>query len=490
MKKNLVFLAMFLFGTFALTFTSCDKEEDEPQVIDNPVYGFQIQGTATGDKVFTIDQQQMVEPSSDFAVKVTREGMLYGIYFLTTGDFAFKNVTVSGTTTYSAANVAEATQEAEAGEAFTYKKGDLVEGGTDVFSVTEEGLYYILTDETTKKFFLVKINNFEINATGDKATLVSANAEGATYEAKAVALRSVFKVRINTAWKLITEDIPWTNLDAGGADGDHCRPVLSYGGALDGLTGDGADIAVDNGGNLLDFTFTWNPAVKGIAGITVATKDAGELPPPDFPENLYMIGGSIGGWDWAANGIEMVPVHSNPHLFWRIVWMGVGADANGVKFSPEKDWGKDFGVDAAAGATNGVYAKGVDNVPAVATEGYYMVVVNLKEETIEVNPAMVYGINPVFGDADWAGGIEFTVDNANKVITSPAFTAAGDLRMYVKAATMTNADGAATDWWQSEFNVYSGKIEYRGTGNDQAANPVTAGQKVSLNFSDGTATIQ
>jgi hypothetical protein len=41
-----------------------------------------------------------------------------------------------------------------------------------------------------------------------------------------------------------------------------------------------------------------------------------------------------------------------------------------------------------------------------------------------------------------------------------------------------------------EYNVFEGKIEYRGAGGDQAAVPVTAGQKVVLDFNAGTGSIQ
>ncbi len=46
-------------------------------------------------------------------------------------------------------------------------------------------------------------------------------------------------------------------------------------------------------------------------------------------------------------------------------------------------------------------------------------------------------------------------------------------------------------WWNSEFNVYDGKIEYRNdSSDDQPAVPGTAGQVVTLNFDDNTGTIQ
>ena len=40
----------------------------------------------------------------------------------------------------------------------------------------------------------------------------------------------------------------------------------------------------------------------------------------------------------------------------------------------------------------------------------------------------------------------------------------------------------AGNWWNSEFNIYDGKIVYRGAGNDQEAVAVGAGQTVTLDF--------
>lgn len=46
------------------------------------------------------------------------------------------------------------------------------------------------------------------------------------------------------------------------------------------------------------------------------------------------------------------------------------------------------------------------------------------------------------------------------------------------------------NWWQSEFNIYDGKIVYRAGGGDQEAVPVAAGAKVTLNFNAGTGVIE
>jgi len=487
MKKNVFYLLMLILGGLIFT-TSCDNDDPDPIIIDNPVYGMQVTGTATDGNKYVIDVKQVVEPSSDFATKVTQTGMYYGIFYLKAGQLSFSEVTAGGEVTYSAAGEVT-TQTAETGEDFTYLYGDLTTGGTGSISIASEGLYYIMTDNVNFKFWVMQINNFEINVTGDKATKVSGSAAGAVFEVKGVELRAAFKLRMNTAWKIIAEDVPFTG--TGGTAGDHARPVISYGGAIDNLTPEGGDIAIDNGGKLLDFTITWNPAKKGIAGITITTADGGILPPPAFPEHLYMTGASIGAgaWDWTTNGVELVPARESAHLFWRIVWIENGVADAGFKFSPELDWGPSFGVTGAA--TAGVYAKGGDNVPANDyTSGYYMVVVNLLTETIEINAPQIYGIGAAFGGWDAAVPANiFTVDNVAKKIISPALTASDNVRMHVAAATLTDAAGVTIGWWNAEFNVIGGNIEYRGTGGDQAAVPGTVGQVVTLDFIAGTGTI-
>lgn len=488
MKKIYYLLMSTVIG--GLMVTSCSKDDDGPTVIDTPEYGMQVKGAATGDATFVIDEQQMVEPSSDYAVKAAREGMTYGIYFLKAGDMSFSNVTATETITYGVTVDSTATQSAEAGHEFSFDALTLASGGDAAYTVKSDGLYYIMVDNTSSRAWVMKINTFEINATGDEATYVSGTSEGATFEVKGVELRSVFKVRMNSAWKFVLPGLPWTDLDAGGVDGDHCRPVISYGGSVTALTAEGSDITIDTD-KLLDMTFVWNPAKKGMNGITLEYVEGGDLPEPTYPSNLYMTGAALGNgeWNWDTNGIELVPVHSNAHLFWSVQWLEIGTDV-GFKFSPELAWGKDFGVGAET-ATSGVFDKGTGNV-TVSTAGYYMIIVNLKNETIEINSPQIYGIGDAFGGWDAAQAANlFTVDNTNKVITSPALVADANVRMHIAAQTLTVEDGSApVDWWQAEFNVIGGNIEFRGTGNDQAAVPGTTGQVVTLNFVDGTGTIQ
>ena len=195
-----------------------------------------------------------------------------------------------------------------------------------------------------------------------------------------------------------------------------------------------------------------------------------------YPSELYMTGDGVGldteDWNW-NEPLQLIPVHSHPELFWKIVWM---KGSGGFKFAPQPAWQNDFGITGAPDA-EGVYAIGTDNVPVPATAGYYMVVVDFANSTVQVTEPLVYGIGDVFGG--WTSNQAtnlFTVDNTNQVIHFDNFANAGELRMYVSASTL------ACDWWQAEFIVLNGKIEYRGTGGDQTRVSVDAGQNVLLNF--------
>ncbi|MDP3433741.1 MAG: DUF5115 domain-containing protein, partial [Bacteroidota bacterium] len=135
--------------------------------------------------------------------------------------------------------------------------------------------------------------------------------------------------------------------------------------------------------------------------------------------------------------------------------------------------------------TGGIYAKGGDNIPVPGTAGYYMVVVDLTANKIAIADPKVYLMGNTIGSWDTgnAAGL-FTVDNANTVVKITKTLAADELRMYAWHPWFT-------DWWQSEFIILSGKIEFRGTGGDQARVAVTAGSHtINLNFKTGNGVIQ
>lgn len=183
---------------------------------------------------------------------------------------------------------------------------------------------------------------------------------------------------------------------------------------------------------------------------------------PVFPEQLFMIGNSVGDWDWGNTDLEMIPVATKPHLFWKIVWMDADAADPGYKFAPEKGWGNDFGYDGEP-AADGIVGFGGENMPSPEETGYYMVVVNLEAEQIAVVEPLVYLIGGTVGgwDMEMPDAL-FTVDNDNEVVTITRELEADELRIYA----WYEGDWF-TDWWQSEFMIFDGQIEFRGAGDDQ-----------------------
>lgn len=205
------------------------------------------------------------------------------------------------------------------------------------------------------------------------------------------------------------------------------------------------------------------------------------VPGPKYPTSLYMIGDGVGDWDWANTDLPMIPVNSHPNAFWKIVWMNA---TGGFKMAPVKEWNGDFGVEDDSYTGPADYKKGGKNIPVPGTAGYYMVWVDLDKDSISVTEANVYLMGSTVGGWDTAKPEnKFTVDNANGKLTDTRSFEAGELRMYVWHKW-------ATDWWQNEFIILNGKIEYRGTGGDQERVNVSAGSHtIDLNFKTGEGSI-
>lgn len=202
----------------------------------------------------------------------------------------------------------------------------------------------------------------------------------------------------------------------------------------------------------------------------------------EYPPQLFAIGDAANGWNWGdGHGVAMIPVHSHPEQFWRIMYLEGG---KGLKFAPEEAWGNDFGVTDDAPVA-GVYQKGGSNI-TVQSSGYYTVVVNLADQTIELAEPAVYGMGDAFGGWNAATPAnKFTVDNAAKTISYASAPANGNLRMHATASTLK------CDWWQAEFNIIGADIVYRAAGGDQSGMPsVVEGQKITLNFATMKGEVQ
>ena len=225
------------------------------------------------------------------------------------------------------------------------------------------------------------------------------------------------------------------------------------------------------------------------------------LPPVSAPEQLYIVGDFVKDWNWdlctqfidgytnaAANGND-----GKSKIFWTMIYF---PDNCGLKINTAKAWdGGEKGYDALTCVDNagaGISRSSDGNV-VVGKAGWYLVVVNTSVSgrdilyTINFNEPKVY----LMGEA--AGGWDVLDDN---LFTVPA-TADGEFvsKAFVKETPSDSGVRACVkidglDWWQAEFMVFGGKIVYRATGGDQERVVGKPGQKLYLNFSNGTGKIE
>lgn len=218
------------------------------------------------------------------------------------------------------------------------------------------------------------------------------------------------------------------------------------------------------------------------------------LPPVKLPENMYLIG-SMCGWNW-SNAIKMVPVHSHPELFWAMVYCDKDAE---FKFNKVTNWdeGTEFGYAGAKVndlASSGVKDNGNFQIP---NKGWYLFVVKTEIDgrdykyTVDIKEPNVYAMGPTSPTASWSIDAKnlYTVPaDAEGAFVSPALTKdfSGEGDDCLRACISLEG----VDWWQAEFVVLGGKLEYRGAGNDQERVGGKKGQSMYLYFTSGKGEIK
>lgn len=239
--------------------------------------------------------------------------------------------------------------------------------------------------------------------------------------------------------------------------------------------GDQARVNVKNGQEIvLDFN----------AG-TGEIKGEGQESP--LPTTMYMIGEQFGNWNWDDAGVgEFVPVWGTQGKFWITRWFD---HTKGFKFCAQKAWSGDFTGAGTAGYTVS------DGNCWVAEDGFYTVYIDAADNTVEISPAEVYGIGDAWGANAWdfnaTDPVKFVAEGQTMVATVTNNSEA--VRLATKVTPSVATDGITGngwfDWWKTEYVFFDGKIAYRGLGGDQERVAVTAGQKLTLDFNNGTATL-
>ena len=196
---------------------------------------------------------------------------------------------------------------------------------------------------------------------------------------------------------------------------------------------------------------------------------------------LFLTGSN---YSWGGTWVPLVPVHSTTDTFWKIIYLHANEE---IKFAPQAAWGNDFGsqatIDDQAGA--GISDNG-GNIKVANAGWYLLVVVNGSARKLTILRPEVYLMGSTAPVNNWTidSHNAFTIPTTdNGEFISPAIAANGELRMCIKLDTY--------DWWKTEFMVTTGgRLSYRGKGGDQSRVNVLTGQKVHINFTNGTGSYQ
>jgi len=490
----------------ALVMVACKKDEEEEPTTTPVEDGTYLVGGATGvtspgiNGLMSIARNETYNPEyNSGTIQENDRPELKEIYMAIQGNakggadgFNIKVVSGSTTTTYGPggdfAEVAAADLDGEEPTSGLWR-GSLVETG-DKFTVPEDGLYHIAFDSEIMIVVIAKVEWGLIGGatpggwTDDTPLpLGGFDLNTMTFEIAEVPItENTWKFRYGGGWKII--------LDADYDHGDGKTGIkvnCNFGTAWDALVPGGDDIANTTYANY-KIGMTWTLGSGHAAEFTYVSEAE---PLAEYPEEMFIVGNAT-AYGWATPGDDAEAIMHKcaggdplAGVYWKICHLY--ADS-GFKVS-DAGWGNyNYGfAEIEEFDADGVTVSDQGGNMTIAANGMYMVVLDLREDMIKlsVKEAEVYGIGDAFG-GDWLEDDPnnlFTIDNVAKTLTSPALVADNSIRMYVHHAWIQ-------DWWNAEFNVYSGIIEYRNDGGDQDAVPGTTGQVVTLSFDDNTGTIQ
>ena len=483
-------LLLCAFAAFAIGFTSCGEPE-KPNVNDIVEDGFYVVGEATAYadlQAEGVTNSIMSEGRNENDENKPRSGM-YEKYIMLQGGKPFQLVLVEGSeqTTYGATLASQNLCDTEGNSvneqpAITIQRGVMSENTT--MQVEKDGMYHIVLDLNEKgdladKTIIVAPVEWGVRGamngwgfTAMKASAFNKTTMTYTIENQELPAGGAFKFAYGAGWKIQLNEMPeGTAAD----DKGYIKTNTNLG---EGCVPGAGDIKVEKGGTYT-ITLTYNMKAGQIKdSYAMDVKLTAES---DLPNEMYMIGNAdfIGPWDWAKCR-TMMPVHSHPGMFWTTAYL---TDTTQFKFCAVKEWSGDF---TGLGTDEGYEVDGGNC--KVAENGLYTIVVDVKGGRLNISKAEIYGMGPCFGGT-WEERnetVKFAVagdGTATATLTGDSDTENG-VRMYVALPAVFESL-----WWQSEFNIYDGKIQYRADGDNQVRVEASNGQTVTLNFNKNTGSI-
>lgn len=442
---------------------------------------------------------------------VTGEALIYSAVATSSAlkwaalDGAPDGTTVTGIYTWIEANKEFFVLRVDAeGNEVSYGKGSVVasspfetvslQADATGFTVSEEGLYHIVYNNADNQLTIVPAKFGIIGdatpGAWDSETVMaqSINKEQAIVEMtlKDVSLdKKQLKFRYAQSWGIA---IPYggatVTFHSNMGNVSDPREVKPMTAAFAECSGGGENFSLDKKGTF-DVTLQLDLRSGVFSAKAVLTGE--DTSSAELPEKMFINGSPFSeGWDWAV-APEMTPIHSHDGMFWGIYYFDAGAE---MKFNNAMAWdGNDFGTAGDAAVGYGEFETGGNNLK-IENAGYYQVIIEttLSEDKKSVLKKIILSepVPYVIGDCAASGWDDQLADVDKFILQGDTYVSPtlreGNLRMCIKVE--------GCDWWQTEFNIFDGKIVYRGKGGDQDAVPAAAGQKAYLKFSDDTAKIE
>lgn len=379
------------------------------------------------------------------------------------------------------------TSKSSDGSFVEYGQGALVSGdtyqmseGASGFKVNKSFLYMLILNKKDRQLTLLEANFGIIGSATpggwDSETPFSdvsfdLSAYTVTFKLTEELSQGDMKLRFHGSWGVM---VPYgdgevkVKTDEGSSQAKDNDPKVSLSSSPAVLKAGGKDIGVPEEDGY-DITFVYNIRTSSFSlsaesGINIS----------GYPKNLFMSGVDFGNGDWSS-AVELTPVGGTYGTFWTIQYLTAG---NGFKFSPVRSAHVEFSPDTFD-SYDGVTIDDEGNA-VVATDGLYMIYIDMTVNKMVVEAPQVFGIGTAFGGND--NPVPFTV--SGEVMEATTLNK-GELRMYASSSL-----GADLDWTQMEFRAFEDKIEYRGKGGEFAEKiVVSADALITLDFTNNTSII-
>jgi len=268
-------LAWVAVIAFVTVFSACKKDNPDPDPDPVIVDGIYLKGTATGMDVVGINslmEQGRIE--GDGFSSDERTDMYEKIMYLAVGDLTIFEKSGATEMNYGAKTSVEADSLGNNSQIFGTFTSGTYEDGASAITISTAGLYHVILDKTTTKYYIIPITEWGIigDATPNgwsaqvDMTQGALSASSGEWTVSDIELRAgSFKFRYNDGWKLDVADfVLFSNI---GTDGSSSWR----------MGGDGWQISIADAG-IYNVKFNWSLE----NGFSYTATKTGDLPLTDW----------------------------------------------------------------------------------------------------------------------------------------------------------------------------------------------------------------